>query len=462
MQEQDNGKRCIIVIGDIMLDEYVFGTVNRVSPESCCPVLLSQRISYQLGGAANVAYQITKLGRKVFLAGIVGKDDSANEVFDELAANNIDDRLLFKHDNVTTTKIRYVNDVHQQMFRVDKEEYSCLTQEELNVILSFLKENKENIDCIILSDYNKGVLTCDSCQAIIDAANQLEIASVVDIKIPDIKKYQNATVIKGNLKEFAAFFPLAENVEESIETSIRMLKKNLKSKFFAVTLGKKGISGIDSQEHYIHHKANQVMVYDVTGAGDIVTAYIGTNLNRYPFSEVLNLANKAAGIKVTRFGNSYVPFSEVSPSDNKIIKASDIPTLTKGKTIVFTNGCFDVFHAGHADLLHYAKSKGDVLVVGINTDESIRKIKGEKRPVNTLEMRTKVLSSMIDVDYIVCFDDTTPDKIIREIHPDVLIKGGDYAIDNIVGADFVQSYGGIVETMPFHYNQSSTKILSCL
>ena len=462
MQEQDNSKGCIIVIGDIMLDEYVFGTVNRVSPESCCPVLLSQGISHQLGGAANVACQINKLGRKVYLAGIIGKDDSASTILSELSANNIDSSLLFKHDNVTTTKIRYVNDVHQQMFRVDKEEYSCFTKEELNVILSFLKENKENIDCIILSDYNKGVLTCESCQAVIDVANQLDIASVVDIKIPDIKKYQNATLVKGNLKEFAAFFPLTKNIEESIETNLHALKQDLKSKFIAITLGKKGISGLDSQDHYVHHKANQVMVYDVTGAGDIVTAYIGTYLNKYPFSEVLNLANKAAGIKVTRFGNSFVPFSEVSPSDSKIIKVSDIPSLTIGKTIVFTNGCFDVFHAGHADLLHYAKSKGDVLVVGINTDESVKKLKGEKRPVNTLDMRTKVLSSVSDVNYIVCFDEATPEKIIREIHPDVLIKGGDYAIDNIIGADFVQSYGGIVEVMPFHYNQSTTKILSCL
>ena len=462
MQELDNSKKNIIVIGDIMLDEYVFGTVNRVSPESCCPVLHSQRISYQLGGAANVAFQINKLGRKVFLAGIIGKDKSASVILDELSANSIDSRLLFKHDSVTTTKTRYVNDVHQQMFRVDKEEYSCFTKCEFDVILSFLNENKENIDCIILSDYNKGVLTCESCQAIIDTANRLEIASVVDIKTPDIKKYQKATVVKGNLKEFAAFFPLAENVEDSIETNARTLKQELNSKFLAVTIGKKGISGIDSQGHYIHHKANQVMVYDVTGAGDIVTSYIGANLNNYPFSEVLNLANKAAGIKVTRFGNSYVPFSEVSPSDSKIINASDIPFLTKGKTIVFTNGCFDVFHAGHADLLHYAKSKGDILVVGINTDESVKRLKGEYRPVNTLEMRVKVLSSMSDVNYIVCFDDATPDKIIREIRPDVLIKGGDYAIHNIVGADYVQSYGGIVETMPFHYNQSTTKILSCL
>ena len=462
MQELGNSKKSIIVIGDIMLDEYVFGTVNRVSPESCCPVLQSQRLCYQLGGAANVAFQINKLGREVFLAGIIGKDNSANIILGELSANNIDGSLLFIHDNVTTTKTRYVNDVHQQMFRVDNEEYSCFTKGELDVILSFLNENKENIDCIILSDYNKGVLTCESCQAIIDTANRLEIASVVDIKTPDIKKYQNATVVKGNLKEFSAFFPLAENVEDSIETSIRTLKKHLKSNFLAVTLGKNGISGIDSQGHYIHHKANQVMVYDVTGAGDIVTAYIGTKWNRYPFSEVLNLANKAAGIKVTRFGNSYVPFSEVSPSDSKIINVSDIPSLTKGKTIVFTNGCFDVFHAGHADLLHYAKSKGDVLVVGINTDESVKRLKGENRPFNTLKMRAKVLSSISDVNYIVCFDDDTPDSIIREIRPDVLIKGGDYAIDDIVGADFVKSYGGIVEAMPFHYNQSTTKILSCL
>lgn len=462
MQEQDKNKKNIIVIGDIMLDEYVFGTVNRVSPESCCPVLLSQRISYQLGGAANVAYQINKLGRKVFLVGIIGKDNSASIIYNELSANGIDDSLLFKHDVVTTKKTRYVNDVHQQMFRVDNEEYSNFTKEETGAIISYLKENKDNIDCVILSDYNKGVLTCDSCQEFINATNRLGITSIVDIKTPDVKKYLNATIVKGNLKEFSAFFPRIKNVEESIETSMQTLKKELKSQFLAITLGKRGISGIDSQGNYIHHKANQVMVYDVTGAGDIVTAYIGTYLSNFSFSEVLNIANKAGGIKVTRFGNSHVMFSEVSPSDGKIRKASDIPYLTKGKTIVFTNGCFDVFHAGHADLLHYAKSKGDVLVVGINTDESVKMIKGDKRPINSLDMRTKVLSSISDVDYIVCFNTSTPEEIIKEIRPNVLIKGGDYTLDCIVGADFVQSYGGKVETMPFHYNQSTTKILAAL
>ena len=229
-----------------------------------------------------------------------------------------------------------------------------------------------------------------------------------------------------------------------------------------VTLGKAGIVGIDCNDYYISHSANQVMVYDVTGAGDIVTAYLGVLFNRLPFDKILGLANKAAEIKVTKFGNSHVSFNELCQSRDKTKNTSEIKELTKGKIVVFTNGCFDVLHAGHIDLLQYAKTKGDVLVVGLNTDDSIRRLKGDKRPINNLEMRIKVLSAINEVDYIVCFDEDTPEKIIHDIKPNVLIKGGDYSIENIVGAEFVQGNGGIVESMPFHYNLSTTKILSCL
>lgn len=462
MQEPDSNKKCIVVIGDIMLDEYVFGTVNKVSPESCCPVLLSQHLSYQLGGAANVAFQISELDRKVILVGIIGTDTSADILLENISNKSIDSSLIFRHDSVTTQKTRYVNDLHQQMFRVDREERSCLDSKELNLIISFLRNYAESIECIILSDYNKGVLTTTICQTIINWANKTGIPTIVDIKIPDIKRYQNATVVKGNHKEFSAFFPFAETNTESIESNMHILRSELKSKHIAVTLGKCGISGIGSQGEFIHHKANQVLVYDVTGAGDIVTAYIGVLFNKMPFSEVLFMANKAAGIKVTRFGNSSIKLDEVSPSKSKIKDVFEIRSLSMGKTVVFTNGCFDIFHAGHADLLHFAKSKGDILVVGVNTDESVKRLKGDNRPINKLEMRIKVLSSISDVDFIIPFDDDTPERLITELHPDYLIKGGDYTPDSIVGANHVIGYGGKVETMPFHYSQSTTNILSCL
>lgn len=461
MIEQDS-KKGIVVIGDIMLDEYIFGTVNRVSPESCCPILKAQKNSVQLGGAANVAYQIHKLGRETILVGIIGNDKSGQILKKELSHYTIDCKFVFEHNTITTKKTRYVNDVHQQMFRVDEEEFGILSPDELNHIISFLSNHSEKIDCIILSDYNKGVLTKDSCQAIIDFAKEVCIPTIVDVKVPEIEKYRNATLIKGNQKEFSAFFSSSELEKANLESNMCMLKQKANASYIVVTLGKAGIAGVDTNEHFIEHRSNQVMVYDVTGAGDIVTAYLGVLFNQMPFDKVLGLANKAAEIKVTRFGNSHVSFSELFPLGVKTKNTAEIAELTKGKSVVFTNGCFDVLHAGHIDLLQYAKTKGDILVVGLNTDDSIRRLKGMNRPVNNLEMRIKVLSAINDVDYIVCFNDDTPEKIIHEIKPNVLIKGGDYSIENIVGAEYVQQNGGIVESMPFHYHLSTTKILSSL
>lgn len=461
MLGQDKEK-LIVVVGDIMLDEYVFGTVNRVSPESCCPILLSQTTSVQLGGAANVADQIRKLGKEVLLVGVIGKDKAGEVLSREFTKTMIDDRFVFTHDIVTTKKTRFVNDVHQQMFRVDNEEYEKLEEDEVYAVVTFLKENANSIHCVILSDYNKGVLTKNSCQAIIKVASENSIPTIVDIKVPDATKYQNATVIKGNLKEFSAFFKSSDTKAVDFDEDMRILKQKMNASSVVVTLGRNGMMAIDEEGHIIKHHANQVLVYDVTGAGDIVTAYIGTLYDSMSFDMVLKLANKAAEIKVTRFGNSHVSFNELLPCKGKVKEVSEILELTRGKKIVFTNGCFDVLHAGHIDLLQYAKTKGDILVVGVNSDISVKRLKGSSRPINSLEMRTRVLAAIGDIDYIVCFDDDTPERIIHEINPHVLIKGGDYTLENIVGADYVKSNGGMVEAMPFHYNLSTSKILSCL
>lgn len=452
----------IVVIGDIMLDEYVYGTVNRVSPESCCPILKTCQTTIQLGGAANVAYQIQKSGRQVLLSGIIGNDQTGQVLIEELSRNDIDSRLVFAHDIATTKKTRYVNDVHQQMFRVDREVIETLASSEVDAIVTYLEQHVADIDCVILSDYNKGVLTLQSCQAIIKAANLLGIPTVVDIKEPKVEKYSDATIIKGNQKEFSAFFDMTEVTATSLEEQMRDWKNTLGTLAVVVTLGKNGIAGIDENNQFIRHHANQVMVYDVTGAGDIVTAYIGLLYGHQSLDQILYFANKAAEIKVTRFGNSHVSFSEVSSDKSKVVTVSELASLTRGKKVVFTNGCFDILHAGHVDLLQYAKTKGEILVVGLNTDASVRRLKGDKRPINNLEMRIKVLSAIESVDYIVCFDGDTPEKLIKEISPDVLIKGGDYSVNTIVGADYVINNGGTVETMPFHYSQSTTKILSSL
>lgn len=452
-----------MVIGDVMLDEYVLGTVNRVSPESCCPVFLEGERFYRLGGAANVAHQLCHLVRSVFLCGIIGKDDSAGTLLQEMSKTNINQQFLFAHDAaVTTTKSRYVNGLRQQMFRVDREQNDNLQEAEIDLIKEFIDENAGTIKCIILSDYQKGVLTTESSQAFIACANRHNISTIVDIKVPDVPKYQGATFIKGNLKELSAFFPGQAINVNNVEGPLRELKRIADVKSIAVTLGRDGIAGIDSNSNFMYYPARQVMVYDVTGAGDTITSYMGALLDEMPFDDVLQCANCAAGIKVTRFGNSFVTLDEVRVGQGKVKTVGQVARLSRGKKVVFTNGCFDILHAGHIDLLSYAKSRGDILVVGLNTDDSIKRLKGDNRPINNLEMRIKVLAAMADIDYIVCFDDDTPQAIIEALRPDVLIKGGDYLIDHIVGAEFVKSYGGVVETMPFHYNTSTTSILSCL
>ena len=335
MLERDkNDNKFIVVVGDIMLDEYVYGTVSRVSPESCCPILLSQRTSIQLGGAANVAFQISHLGKRVYLAGIIGKDDEGETLCKVLKANTINDNLVFRHESITTKKIRFVNDVHQQMFRVDREKRAFLTKAETECIISFIQENAKNIDCIVLSDYDKGVLTRESCQAIIRSANSQSLPTIVDIKVPDMTRYLNATLIKGNRKEFCSLFPDSEK-GNPLEELICILKMRIHSSSIIVTLGKDGIIGIDKDNSIFKHSAHQLMVYDVTGAGDIVTAYIGVLMNQMSFEDVMKYANEAASIKVSRFGNSHVTFDEIFPRDSKVKNANEISNLHQGKTIVF-------------------------------------------------------------------------------------------------------------------------------
>ena len=234
----------------------------------------------------------------------------------------------------------------------------------------------------------------------------------------------------------------------------------IEAKAIVVTEGKDGI-GLFEDNKWTKSASRQVSIYDVTGAGDIVIAYISMLYGILPLSEIIEIANEAASIKVTRFGNSYVSLDEITKgSKSKIVNLKDLLYLSQGKKVVFTNGCFDILHAGHVDLLRYAKKKGDILVVGLNSDNSIKRLKGENRPINNFELRSNVLSAIADVDYIIEFDDDTPINIIRSISPHALIKGGDYTIDTIVGAEHVLSYGGIVEAMPFNYNISTTKILN--
>lgn len=447
-----------LVIGDIMLDKYVHGVVERVSPESCCPILKEKSCEYQLGGAANVAKHLKRMGENVMLVGVIGHDDNGRRIRNLLEYEHIDISFMFTYDTTTTCKTRYINDLYRQMFRKDSELFVTLNNEDVNKIWDIFSQKK--IDTIVISDYNKGIVSKTLCQNLIDLANNRGINVIIDIKESDIPKYKGATIVKGNEREIRRLterFPCNGNERDCL----KQLRQTINSKYLVMTCGEEGIKAVDNNSNIISIPSQKQMVFDVTGAGDVVTSYISYFFRRnFPFNQILYFANKAASIKVERFGNSFVGVDEVLNKQGKEINKSDFLKISFDKKVVFTNGCFDILHAGHIDLLQKAKELGDILVVGLNSDESIKRIKGDKRPINKLDYRIKMLSSIQCVDYIIVFDEETPLDLIEAIKPDVLVKGGDYQIDDIVGAEIVRSNGGRVLTIPFVYNISTTDIIN--
>ncbi len=454
--------KTILVIGDIMLDKYIYGFTDRISPEASCPIFRKTNLTkHHLGGAANVAAQLALFGYNVYLAGQVANDESGNLIMMMLSNMGINTSLVDQKGKITTLKKRYISEANKQVLRIDEEQYTLFPSSCIDAIKNFTLDNSANIDCIILSDYEKGVLISTFSLEIIKIANLHKIPIVVDVKSRDYKKYSGATIVKGNIKEFSNYINKEEIVLKinDIISNFPELKRKLNSDCIIVTCGSQGIVAIDKNDSIHEELAIVRQVVDGMGAGDIVTSYICMglcmNLN---IKEIIRFSNIAASISVTKFGNAYVNPSEVFYND-KTVSVDAFNKLRGNSRVVFTNGCFDVIHAGHIDLLSKAKRFGDILVVGLNSDESIKHLKGGRRPINTYEYRAKVLSAMDVVDYIISFDETTPLNIINTIRPNILVKGGDYSIDTIVGSDYVLSYGGKVEIIPFIHEISTTQIL---
>lgn len=448
----------ILVIGDLMLDKYVEGTVERISPEAPCPVFFKREIKYQLGGAANVAAQLKGLGANVSLAGCIADDDAGKTLLKILKDKHISSDLISLDKTKTTVKSRFIANTHQQVLRVDEELIESTSNVFYDNLYAYIMTNNSDLNIVVLSDYEKGVLSVEFTQKIIHLCNQIGIFTVVDIKSTDKKKYIGATIIKGNEKEFSNMFA-SERYEINNIENIQNLRHLLDTNLLVITLGRKGLIACDVSGNIYNIKSSERNVYDVTGAGDVITAYISYLFSQcYQISNILDLANKAAGIKVERFGNSIVPIQDVLCHKTRSIE--QLCELNKSKKVVFTNGCFDIIHSGHITLLKEAAELGDVLIVGLNSDDSIKRLKGDNRPINNLKSRINVLSAISYVDYIIVFNDDTPIDIIKRLKPDYLVKGGDYRIDNIIGADYVKSYGGKVCIIPFQDNISTTTIIN--
>jgi D-beta-D-heptose 7-phosphate kinase/D-beta-D-heptose 1-phosphate adenosyltransferase len=462
----------VLVVGDLMVDKYLWGTCDRVSPEAPVQVVNIRRESYTLGGAGNVVANLRSLGAQVEIVALVGHDIDQTPVHRLLIDTGVSTAGLV-HDETrpTTVKTRVLAGQHQ-IVRFDLESTTpCARAQEEQVIDAAIKRIA-NSDVVIVSDYGKGLLTPAVVRKIIEHCRAKEVPVLIDPKGRDYTKYRGASLLTPNRKEAAAASNLNLDTEEGISTAGRKLVEEYQLAGCLITLSEDGMTLFTSDdEHRLPTAAQEV--FDVTGAGDTVIAAvafgIGTGL---ALLDACRFANRAAGVVVGKLGSATVTLQEL----RKPISASSSPPTTKaveieglllevqrlranGRRIVFTNGCFDILHAGHVDYLTRAASLGDALIVGLNSDESVRRIKGPQRPINNQQDRAQLLAAMSAVTYVVTFSEDTPASLIARILPDVLVKGGDYVADDIVGADVVRRAGGSVRVLQFVEGKSTTAII---
>jgi D-beta-D-heptose 7-phosphate kinase/D-beta-D-heptose 1-phosphate adenosyltransferase len=462
----------ILVIGDVMLDRYWHGDSQRISPEAPVPIVNISACSDKVGGAGNVARNISHLDGQVTLMGIVGNDENGQLLESLLAEDNVYAELIKQDTQPTITKLRVISR-HQQVVRLDFEQ--VFDKQHAETLMGRFKQLVFDHDFIVFSDYNKGSLACVT--EMIDFARKLGKTTLVDPKSQDLSIYRGANVITPNKIEFIAAGGLTES-EEAIESSARQILMDCGIESMLVTRSEQGMSAI-TFEGKLDLPAQVLEVSDVTGAGDTVIATLAVVMAAgLTLPEAANVANLAAGIVVAKLGAATVSPRELYRATNAALfksKKSHYQTpfddvlkhirfaRHSGEKIVFTNGCFDILHAGHVHYLEQARALGDRLVVGINSDESVSRLKGVNRPVNKLKQRATVLTGLASVDWVIPFGevkgdlyDDTPFHLIEEINPDILVKGGDYQIDEIVGADLVLANGGQVKTIDFVDGCSTT------
>ncbi len=475
--KQGFNNRLILVVGDLILDHYLWGDVTRISPESPVPVVQLVRENEVGGGAANVALNLNGLGLRVAVVGYVGRDLNRNRLFEILQDTGIDISGVVTVDNWTTiTKTRVIGG-KQQMIRIDRE-VPLVEREEYaaNLLENIFQKMKNGVDAIIISDYAKGVISDTVCRQIITTAKDMAIPVYVDPKGQSYAKYDGATAITPNRLELAAASSRSAQPLDQLLEAGQDLCRQLHLDFMATTLGELGIALVE-EEKVCHIPAHAREVYDVSGAGDTVistvTAGMTAGLCRL---DSLNLANLAAGFVVGKVGTRPIRQTDLLTAlstAQALAQSEKICTLkelldqinewrAKGDRIVFTNGCFDLLHAGHVKFLEDAKRLGSRLVVGINTDSSVRKLKGETRPVIGQDDRARVLAALSAVDAVTLFAEETPLELIRAVKPDILTKGDDYTIAEVVGADEVKAWNGEVSLIALVDGKSSTNIVQSI
>jgi len=439
MQTLKNSKPNILVVGDLMIDHYLWGSCERISPEAPVQVVDIAKETTVLGGAGNVINNLVALGGEVGVSSVIGDDENGVELKAMLNAIGVNSKNIITQDGRKTSKKSRVIASSQQVIRYDKESKENISDSSVSEILDSLVETISKYDVIILSDYGKGVLRDELCQGIISLAKNHNIKVLVDPKGSDFSKYRGSYLLTPNKKEAILATGIEINNDDSLTKALVKLKTECDLGLSLITLSEDGIATYDKELEIFPTVAKEV--FDVTGAGDTVIASIAFALSSVKnIADTASFANLAAGVVVGKIGSATVSMQEIedyeaslhkSTSDAHIKSFEDIEAVVKrykqnGKKVVFTNGCFDILHVGHVKYLQIAKSFGDILIVGLNSDESVSRLKGPTRPVNIADDRAYLLAALEAVDFVVPFTDDTPYELIKMLAPNVLVKGGDY------------------------------------
>ncbi len=464
----------LVVVGDVMLDKYIWGDVERISPEAPVPVVRAVHSSEQPGGAANVAMNLAGLGAKVTVIGYAGKDEDATRLASQLEAGGVKAELVSVPQSPTISKLRILSG-SQQMLRVDSESKQPVPAAAQDELLQRVEAALPGAAGLILSDYAKGVLSERVCRESIAGAKRLGIPVLVDPKTFDFRRYRGATTICPNLAELTAAVrgDAASDGLESLLSAAEKLISSAELAYLVVTLGERGIALVREGSRTIA-PATAREVFDVSGAGDTVISVLALCIaGGLPVESGIKLANIAAGVVVSKVGTVPIQkFELLAALSGAIAVQAEEKVLgperlagrvaawrATGQKVVFTNGCFDLLHIGHIMLLERARQEGDRLVVAINSDSSVKKLKGTNRPIVGERERAQVLAALAAVDAVVIFEEETPLRLIELLRPDVLVKGGDYTEATVVGAKQVRSWGGRVAIVPTVEGFSTTKLI---
>lgn len=462
-------KAHVLVIGDVMLDQYWHGDTKRISPEAPVPVVQIQKEEVRAGGAANVAVNIAEFGAQIDLIGAVGCDEAAQKLEQKLQTHRVNACFIAQPNFPTITKLRILSR-HQQLIRLDFEDQSIdVDRDELLSAMKARLLSAEKATVLILSDYKKGVLK--AAQAMIALAKSHQIPVLIDPKGTDFELYRGATLLTPNLAEFEAVVGECKDEADLIAKGYALIAQ-YELTALLITRSEKGMTLLQLDKPVYHLPAQAKEVFDVTGAGDTVIATLGAGLSAgYTLEESCFLANAAAGIVVGKLGTSTASLVELEDAlrareekgfglmTRATLKQAVDSARARGEKIVMTNGCFDILHAGHVSYLANARKLGDRLIVAVNSDDSVKRLKGENRPINQLEQRMIVLGALESVDWVIPFEEDTPQALISAILPDVLVKGGDYQVADIAGGKEVIAAGGEVQVLNFEDGCSTTQII---